>query len=48
VGPHFQELGPYDQRPARSWSKAKNWRIASKLTLQDLEQFDFCEFLQNV
>lgn len=51
LGPHHMALGPYDKLPRRKeggWQKDDNWRIADKMTKNQLQSSDLGEFLDAV
>ncbi|MBD1943992.1 AAA family ATPase [Coleofasciculus sp. FACHB-712] len=49
-GPKYQELQPYDklEDAQYQWGKAENWRIAQKMTKEELDNTDLGEFLASL
>jgi hypothetical protein len=49
-GSKYQELKPYEklEDAQYQWGKAENWRIAQKMTKEELDNTDLGEFLASL
>lgn len=50
-GQQYTALTPYEKLGDRrqfGWAKSENWRIAKEMSLEELEQTDFGQFIQRL